>query len=63
MKAPAVETSAAATMDESGCPPWVQRLALRGIERRLPGALLLHHVRALLFDELTRSAGMRKHCV
>lgn len=39
-----------------GLLPLARRLARRDIDRRLPGALLLHHVRTRLFDELTRSA-------
>jgi methyltransferase (TIGR00027 family) len=39
-----------------GLLPVVRHLARRNVERRLPGALLLHHVRTRIFDELTLAA-------
>jgi methyltransferase (TIGR00027 family) len=39
-----------------GLLPVVRHLARRDVERRLPGALLLHQVRTRVFDELTLTA-------
>jgi methyltransferase (TIGR00027 family) len=39
-----------------GLLPLLRRMARRDVERRLPGALLLHHARTRVFDELTLGA-------
>jgi methyltransferase (TIGR00027 family) len=38
-----------------GLLPVVRRMARRDVERRVPGAVLLHHARTRVFDDLTRA--------